>query len=210
MNISDIINTIAVISFNDDNPSADDRVRILRYVNLANQEVFRKIYQIASPFISTSTTLTLTSGAATLPTDVFKIVKVVDTTNTRILTEKSLEEIEDLDPALTSTGQPKYFYRDGASIKVWPTQDVSLRFRYVQELSDLVDEASAASIVFPAAFHSLLIDGGLYYMFEDERDQRAVQEIVLAGKRFDSTLSKLLAYYRTEGRQRLRTEYHDF
>lgn len=211
MTVSEIIELIAIVSFNDDNPSATDRARILRYINLANDQVFSKVSQIGSAFISQNTNLTLVNNEVALPTDHYKTIRVVDTTNNAVITAKEVEAIEEeLDPSLSQQGRPQFYYIEGGNIKVWPLQDVNLRMRYTPVNTPLVDETSADNILYPAPFHQVLVDGGLYYMFEDERDRRAIQEIAIAGQRFDDRLAALIEYYRNESREPQTVDYQDF
>lgn len=210
MTVAELINQIAAISFNDDNASSADRARILRYLNLANNKIFYKISQIASAFVSQTTTLSLTSGAVALPSDHYKTIKIIDTTNSAVLVPKEIEAIEDEDPALSATGNPRNYYIEGGNLKVYPSQDINIRMRYTPVVEPLVDEASEATILYPRPFHEVLIDGGLYYMFEDERDTRALQEIALADNKFNQGIAALVEYYRNESRQPQTVEYVDF
>lgn len=203
MNVSQIIDLIAQISFDDDVPSTADRARILTYINLANNDVYQQVAQIGSAFLSGTSVLTLTDSAVDLPVDFFKSIKVIDITNGTALVAKEVEAIETDEPALNRTGTPEYYYIEGGQLKVYPLQDVQVRLRYTPNLALLADTSDDTQIKYPAQFHQIIADGALYYMFEDERDIRNDSEINRAEVRYTNLKTNLVNYYKSESRQPL-------
>jgi len=203
MNVSQIIDLVAQVSFNDDVPSATDRARILSYINLANNDVYQQVAQIGSAFLSNAQQLTLTAAAVDLPSDFFKSISVVDLTNGFTLSAKQVEDIEKEDPLLDATGSPVHFYIEGGQMKVYPAEDIDLRLRYTPNLALLEDNDSLSQVTYPAQFHQILVEGGLYYMFEDERDIRTNAEIARSEVRYEKLKTNLVNYYKTESRQPL-------
>lgn len=210
MNVAEIIELIARISFNDDNPSTDDRERILSYVNLADREIYKAVAQIGSAFLSKSTTLTLTSGAVDLPTDFFKTLRAIDVTNNRVLDAEEIESLEEDDPALSASGSPSKYYLDGGQIKVYPTEDIDFKLRYTPARTTLVDNDDELQIKYPDEHTPTLFQKALYYMFFDERDIRTALEIAESVRIGNDGLHDLINYYKNESRKPTRVVGTDF
>ena len=210
MNVAEIIDLVARISFNDDKPSAEDRTRILSYVNVADRKVFKAVAQIGSAFLAKTTSLTLTANAVDLPSDFYKSLRVIDVSNNSILEAKEIEEIEKDDPALTATGTPVNFYIENGQFKVYPAEDIIMKVRYTPTKVTLTDNDDSAQILYPDVHTDTLFLETLYLMFFDERDSRMALEIGTVKEDSKTALNSLINYYTNEARQPLAIAGSDY
>lgn len=112
---------------------------------------------------------TTTTGSAPLTiSDLRTVLSVVDTTTQSVLT--GLDErtiIDQVDPILTTTGTPAYFYRTSdTQLSVYPanTSD-TLKVTYIKVPTDL--SAGADTPVVPTRYHYAIIDGAVVEALKD-------------------------------------------
>lgn len=115
---------------------------------------------------------TTTTGSSPLTvSDLRKVIYVADTTNDRLLKEADLIDIARRDPGINDVGQPSHFYLDGlTSLKVWPSQTVTLSVRYLKYSPELT---AADSPLIPTRYHNLWVDVA-YYLYLQAREPQYV------------------------------------
>lgn len=157
-----------------------------RYINLAYQEVWG--YTDLWPFRKTSTTVTITNGVGTLPSDYSKAIKVY---------ANSLEYTPVAYQDRGKTGLSQVFYivpqTDNNSaptqIGVLSTSVTSITLEYERNLTEL--SASDDVPVFDKAFHELLVLGALKRYSGTEREN---SELLLAETQFTNMLSNMFDF----------------
>jgi hypothetical protein len=102
--------------------------------------------------------------------DVENVIAVVDSTNDAELEHVNHADVVDLDPDLTSTGNPLLWYwSSGTQLKLWPpSTTVSLTVYYFKVPAEL--SASGDTPVVPARFHDLIVDGAVIRAYKDTHD----------------------------------------
>jgi hypothetical protein len=71
---------------------------------------------------------------------------------------------------------------------------------YVPQPSSLSEETEEGDIPYPVAYHPVLADGALYYLFQEEGGFKDAQKDVQARVRWETGKSRLLSYlYNSSG-----------
>ena len=132
------------------------------------------------------------TGTAPLTiTDLRTVHSVVDTTNNNKLVRLDRRQLQDLDPALTSTGAPTYYYRDNETdIKVWPVSSVTLAVRYLKVPPSLALTTDTPLV--PARWHNLIVDGAMVEAFKDSEDYNELNSLEAV---FQQRLSQMKSTY---------------
>jgi hypothetical protein len=65
---------------------------------------------------------------------------------------------------------------------------------YVPQPSPLTEATEEAEIPYPVAYHPVLADGALYYLFQEEGGFKDAQKDVQARVRWETGKSRLLSY----------------
>lgn len=197
MTPNDIITQVANISAGEDSPDSADTARILRYVNNGYRQVYRQVAKINKNKLLTAENVSITSGSGTMTVTPLSIERVVDTTTDEILKEADIEWIEKyLDADIDDTGSPEYFYWDGAgtTLKTFPLNTTTVRVRYLPAPTDLTSAGAETTISLPVAYHDILVEAALFYMYQDENDIRSAQEIQVAKFAYEEKLKGLMRY----------------
>jgi len=205
MDVNSIISQIAYLSLDEDSPSSAMQTRILAYVNNAYREAFRQTAAANKQNLMTTETVTITSGAGTMTASPFKIEQVVDTGQDFVLSPSTILEVEQRDRELDDSGNPTVYYMTGEQdINTHPIDSTSLRVRYIPDYVELAVDGAESTIKLPRSYHDLLVDGALFYMYQDERDVRAIQEINAAKTLFDIKLNDVKRYLTSQNKKRKR------
>lgn len=146
------------------------------------------------PFLevsASSVTVLAGTGSIALPSDVFRVSAVHDTTNKNVLAP--LTDLSDYrthfpDPA-SALGTPEYYRIRGSSIHVlpWPAAATNLALDVYQPPAALT---AADEPVFPEQYHRILVAGALSYAYEDDGNLKQAE---VHGKTFSRLLSGMLA-----------------
>lgn len=113
--------------------------RITEFIALFEAQINRRLRVRKQ---QTTTTLTVTSGVATLPTDYLEWKRLTWTGSpNRQLEYVSPEFLANINQS-SVTGPPSYFTIEGESIKVGPLDNTSLSMMYEQKLPALTDSAT--------------------------------------------------------------------
>jgi hypothetical protein len=139
--------------------------RVLRYINQSYLELCSQ-YQFDQ--LSTSTTVTTTSGTAEYElsvSNVMQIIKVVDDTNNFMLYTMNESQYHQFTQGNTTSGAPVYWFIDGVgsndryNMKLYPTPNatLSLIVYYTQSPDELVLSPTATSPVIPEPWDDSIV-----------------------------------------------------
>ena len=119
-------------------PSSDMTSRIPQYIGLAEVMIRREIR--AKGLDAGLTTLTITSGVATVPDGLMEVTSMTQASSpySRIL-PLPLEQIKAMTPQLGTN--PKYFDRVGSSFIFWPANTADANLAYRKSLTPLVNDS---------------------------------------------------------------------
>lgn len=204
MNVRDIIDLMGNLSIGNDNVTSTEQTIFLKYLNLAHFELYRAIASINQSIIVNE----IVSNAAGINEWVLSkipllILKVYVPILQRYLSYLSLYDLMNFDPALTKVGVPEGFYTQRDIIKFYPTQTslYSANIWYVPEPTSLNINDPSSSIPYPESYHSVLVDGALYYLFLDEEGFKNNQKQVETKQRWSKGKTSLVSYfYNSSGR----------
>lgn len=183
MDVQDIIQLIANQGLGNDTPTPADQVIYLRYLNIAHDDLYRSVKILDPDRASISTQITVTDGQADLPGDVMQIVSairirlpppqedwraLINPAKDGKLVQKTLGWIESRDPMVSQTGDPEYYYLAGNKIGTYPVTTHLLKIRYIPKPQPFTLQTLASQIPYPPEYHSILVDGALFYLFQGE------------------------------------------
>lgn len=119
-------------------PSDETTSRIPEYIALFEAEANRTLRSRNMDTVSTS--LTVTSGSATIPTG-FRRVNAITNTTTPYdnIDFMPIDQFERLDATVTS-GLPEYYTIAGANLLFWPAVSGTVRLRYISGLTPLTSD----------------------------------------------------------------------
>lgn len=187
MNVSEIIDLMIAISPSSDGTSGNlEKVNYLKFLNIVCAELYADtVFYNQRTFIKETFVNVAWSDSIVLSrTPIFVrsvYLPLLKNNESRgKLTQSSLFDIIDIDPDLSTIGVPTNYYVNGNAIKLYPEPYESIIFSatiwYSPDFENLSMDSPASMIPFPAMFHHILANGGLYYLLLDMggfRDDRA-------------------------------------
>lgn len=197
MNVKEIITLLSTLSIGLDDPSESDTVVFLRYLNLAYFELLRSTILKNPIYPKTRETLVCTNGVLS-PTsnNIYSIRRVYVPDSNKFLNETNFDYISKIDPALlyTSTTPELYYYNSG-NVNIYPIYTGNIGIVYCSNPSSLNINSLSSDIYIPELYHSVLIDGASYYLFQSEtgfKNEIKMQESLNKWKEGKTLLSEYL------------------
>ena len=203
MEVQKLLTLMGNLSLGNDNITQVERAIFLQYINLANLE----LYQVTANFnqnLLIKETVANQAGLnyAQLSGTPYLVNSVYDLTHQRQLRQISLTDAIERDPAFVSTGNPcQYFVRQDM-IRFVPVQTAvtSIKVWYVPQPITLTEQTPEQDIPYPLAYHPVLVDGALYYLFQEEGGFKNLQKAQAAQARWELGKERLIAYlYNSSG-----------
>lgn len=193
MTVNELLSGIIAISHNEDTPDTLLSAKALQWLNAAYQEVIDECAAYLKRYLERTETVTTTLATATLPGDVHRILRVVDTTHARVLREASRDTLLDHDPTLAHTGQPHSFTLSENTLTLHPkpSQNLNLEVLYLPRVDDLAPDGNEATILLPRQFHQALIWGALVWSSIYERGFNTSGELQLFQNKWDEAKQKI-------------------
>ena len=203
MEVSTLLSLMGNLSLGNDNITQVERAIFLQYLNLANLE----LYQITANFnqdllVQVTLANQVDSNQVQLPETPYLVNSVYDLTHKRKLCRISLSDAIDRDGSKTSTGNPTRYFMQKDLLQFVPTQTAitSINVWYVPQPSTLTEQTPEQDIPYPLAYHPVLVDGALYYLFQEEGGFKNIQKAQAAQARWEVGQTRLLAYlYNSSG-----------
>jgi hypothetical protein len=203
MSVSTLLTLMGHLSLGNDNITSEERQIFLHYLNLAHFE----LYQVTAPFnqdlfVFETLTNVLGENAVILSRPPYAVQSVYDQTHQKKLTRSSLADILEKDPGFTATGHPRQYFLQGSVVHFYPPQTAvtSVRVVYTPQPVLFTEETQDPDIPYPIAYHPVLVDGALYYVFQEEGGFKNPQKAIEAQKRWEDGRSRLLSsLYNTSG-----------
>lgn len=169
MTVNEMINLISTLSVGLDAPSADDQEIFLRYLNLAHYELYRKTAHTNPAVGLVREVLDVVDGDAEDTSSPFFMVRSVYRTDQNMeITPSSLDDVQAEDPQHTKVGSPRLWYYANNKISVYPIYTGEIGILYVKAPTPFTLNTSQAEIPYPPIFHSVLVHGASYYLFQGE------------------------------------------
>jgi hypothetical protein len=208
MDVSALLTLMGNLSLGNDNITPTERAIFLQYLNLAHFQ----LYQVTANFNSDllfqeNLTNEENSNAIPLSQIPYLINNVYDLTHKRRLKHLSLTDVLEQDPAFTATGNPTAYFMQKNILQFLPVQTAvtSIAVWYVPQPSLLTEQTDEADIPYPVAYHPVLVDGGLYYLFQEEGGFKNMDKQREAQQRWETGKTSLLSYLYTSSGQTFST-----
>lgn len=204
MQVSALLTLMGNLSVGSDNVTPRERTIFLQYLNLAHLE----LYQVTANFnqdllIQENLANEENSNKVTLSQMPYLVSSVYDVTHKQKLTRLSLVDAVDDDPDLSGTGTPSQYFLQKNILQFVPAQTavIPVIVWYAPQPSLLTEETDEADIPYPLAYHPVLVDGALYYLFQDESGFKSSQKEETARARWETSKTRLLSYLYTSSGQ---------
>jgi hypothetical protein len=202
MRVSEILTLMGHLSVGNDNITPTERAIFLKYLNLAHWELYQETANFNQDLlIQENLTTEQGTNAVELSRMPYLVSSVYDQTRKRILTRLSIEDAVEHNSDAPVQGAPcAYFIQKNILTFVPPqTAPVSVSVWYIPQPSPLTEETEGQAsleedIPYPVAYHPVLADGALYYLFQEEGGFKSASRELEARKRWESGKSKLLSY----------------
>lgn len=212
MNVEQIINRASTLGAGLDQPSEDDVSVYMGYLNNAHFDLYSLLASLNQPAYLKNSDITLLSNAVEHPL----FVHSVHIKGSRNDLKKSFyQDIINIDPFLEKVGIPTHWYTKESDPASWNVflypipkddpQNVTMRVYYVPQPTELKITDQEAQIPYPAAYHSLLVDGLIYYMVQGEEGFNSTVDLNLYLKRWETRKASLVARYQMTKMPTIRT-----
>ena len=195
MQVSGLLNLMGNLSLGNDNITEVERAIFLQYLNLAHLELYQVTANLNQDLLIQET-VQAGLNYAQLPEKPYLVNSVYDLTHQRKLRRISLTDAIERDPAFVSTGTPCQYFVKQNIIHFVPVQTAvtSINVWYVPQPITLTEQTTEQDIPYPLAYHPVLVDGALYYLFQEEGGFRDSQKSQAAQKRWETGKSRLISY----------------
>ena len=206
MRVSGILTLMGHLSVGNDNITPSERAIFLQYLNLAHLELYQETANFNQDLLIMENLVegTNTVRLSRMP---YLISSVYVLTNKQKLTRLSLGEAIENDPDFSDRGTPSAYFVQKDTIQFVPTQTMAIPvvIWYVPQPSPLTEETDEGDIPYPVAYHPVLADGALYYLFQEEGGFKNTQKELEARERWKTGKSKLLSYLHNSSGQSFST-----
>lgn len=214
MLVGEILNLVAQLSIGLDSPTADDQTIFLGYLNLAHFELYKKVASVNTGTPIQRDLLAVTDGLVDpLTQPMFNIRSVYRKDRNIQLCPYSFDLIQQKDPALITTGEPRYWYYINNAVNLWPLFTQTVEEGGIGVVYDMqpfpFDLAgnSDLSTYYPLAYHPLLVDGTCYYTFQSETGFRNESKMNMMQARWELGKVNLYNYLMMSGGKNLYSTY---
>jgi len=211
MQVAELITLMGHLSVGNDNITAAERGIFLHYLNLGHLELYQETANFNQELIITEHHVTQPAEngeqAATLSRMPYLVDGVFDQTHQRPLCRFSVGELTNGTFA-ASTGRTSFGYAVQKNIlSFMPALSgaFSVTVWYIPQPSRLREDMGETDIPYPIAFHPVLVDGALYYLFQEEGGFKSSQRETEAKARWQTGKTRLLSYLFSSGGQGLST-----
>ena len=213
MKIAELLTLMGHLSVGNDNITPTERAIFLQYLNLAHLELYQETANFNQDLLIMENLAneeqarlegTNTVKLSRMP---YLVSSVYVLTNKQKLSRLSLGEAIENDPDLSSRGTPSAYFVQKDTIRFVPTQTTAIPVIvwYVPQPKTLAEAMEEGDIPYPVAYHPVLADGALYYLFQEEGGFKNTQKELEARERWKTGKSKLLSYLHNSSSQSFST-----
>ena len=197
MHVTGLLTLMGNLSLGNDNITQVESAIFLQYLNLAHLELYQVTANLNQDLLIQETVANLEdSNQVQFSKIPYLVNSVYDRTHQRKLRRISLTDAIERDPDFVSTGNPCQYFVKQNIIHFVPVQTAvtSINVWYVPQPITLKEQTTEQDIPYPLAYHPVLVDGALYYLFQEEGGFRDSQKSQAAQKRWETGKSRLISY----------------
>ncbi len=197
MRVSGILTLMGHLSVGNDNITPSERAIFLQYLNLAHLELYQETANFNQDLLTKEDLETeQDSNTVTLSRTPYLISSVYDQTHKRHLPRLSVTDNIGHGLDMMDIGNSVGYIAQRGRLSFLPPIIRNLRVIvwYVPQPSALTEATDEGDIPYPVAYHTILADGSLYYLFQEEGGFKNTQKEHEAKKRWEIGKSRLLSY----------------
>jgi hypothetical protein len=204
MQVSALLTLMGNLSLGNDNVTEVERAIFLQYLNLAHFE----LYQITANFNQNLIKKTeIDIGVGKIDHDLGFTPYLVNAVYGDKVKLKHMSLLLEDVPIWRIPGTPEYYCIKKQIIIFAPKSKIpfSLMLYYVPQPVLFEKETPEGEIPYPLAYHPVLVDGALYYLFQEEGGFKNMQKSQGAQERWEIGKTRLLSYLYNSSGERLST-----
>jgi hypothetical protein len=216
MKVSELLTLMGHLSVGNDNVTPTERAIFLQYLNLAHLQLYQETANFNQDLLIIENFPAQPQEAGngqagdgqrpnsiTLSKMPYLVSSVYTLADKKPLRRLSVGEAADLafDQSLpgtsalgTGTSLAYVVQQNVISFVPDPKSAIPVIVWYVPQPSPLTEATEEAEIPYPVAYHPVLADGALYYLFQEEGGFKDAQKDVQARVRWETGKSRLLSY----------------
>jgi hypothetical protein len=186
MLVSDMLNHMSLLSVGPDIAPQSVRSIYLKYLNLAHFQLYNETALVNDDLMIDETLTTVyneptNTQMVSLSQLPLNISKVYYSTNRKFLEKKCKEDFFVYKSEINIGNSPKIYTSTKGLINIFPfinTDTYDLDFLYTPQPFNLTEFTEEEDIPYPFSYQGYLVDGALYYLFQDEEGFRSTQKNV--------------------------------
>ena len=203
MTVSELLTLMGHLSVGNDNVSALERAIFLQYLNLAHCELYQGTASLNQDLWQLET-LTTEEGQTTIPLarPPYRLQRVYDLTHHWPLSPLSFADLLHKDPEFKDRGSPRHYSLHQQTLRFYPAPSavLSVQVAFVPQPVLLKENTLEEEIPYPLAYHPVLVDGALTYLFQEEGGFKNPQKAQAAEQRWEIGKTRLISYlYQASG-----------
>lgn len=210
MNVSDMINIMKTLGIGQVYGDEETNQIFLTFLNLANDQLYSETANINSGILINEPALTsvINQNSITLTQTPFSISRVFPVGKTNELNGKSVLDFADYQFANSDSNDPSIYTSIGKRLMFWPfVNDISYTMNvwYAPERTMLDLTTQESGIPYPVSYQRVLVDGALYYLFQDESGFKNPKKENAAMERWEKGRIDLKSYFYGSNKMSIRT-----
>ena len=206
MNVKDMLSLMRTLGIGEVYNDKESEEIYLRFLNLAHDE----LYALTSTFnddLYIQETITSLPGSTSisLSMDPFIISKVWIPEVRHYLEGMSVDDSDDYQMQYDSPGYPKIYYIIKRFIHFFPiASNIPYTFKvsYKPDVIPIEKNTPESAIPYPRSFHRVLVNGALYYLFQDESGFKNTIKEKSAEKKWEDGKKDLVSYLYGRSKQK--------
>lgn len=207
MKVSELLTLMGHLSVGNDNITPTERAIFLQYLNLAHLELYQETANFNQDLLVQENLISQQgSNTVTLSKMPYLVSTVyVLTPGKQKLSRLSVADVGDYDVNDKGTPNAYFVQKDAIRFITAQTTAITVIVWYVPQPSVLTEATEEEDVPYPVAYHPVLADGALYYLFQEEGGFKNTQKEHEAKKRWETGKSRLLSYLHSSSGQTFST-----
>ena len=197
MTVAHLLTLMGHLSLGNDNINATERAIFLQYLNLAHFELYQVTATLNQDlYTKEEINKPANVGLIDLPEKPFVMGGVSVPSLRTTLKKISIQRALEMDPEFKQPGPLTSYVLKKNTILLVPYQSMPLDVVvwYIPEVVSLTEDTQESNIPYPLAYHPVLVDGALYYLFQEEGGFKNTQKAQEAEQLWEMGQSRLLSY----------------
>lgn len=199
MQVIDMLGNMALLSVGPDSLTPKTKAIFLKYLNIANREIYGKTAAI-NPDVVVNETIDVQVGhdEIALDNDIFSVNNIyVNDKYPSLKLKPYMDFIAYKKWRTVNSSDPEIFSFRKNTLLIYPIRpntQYTLDVFYAPHPEDIRETTAEGDIPCPKVFHDILVDGALYYLFSDEEGFKSTRDKLEAKERKESRLKDLNSY----------------